>query len=538
MKINQEAMNISLFLEYQGSSNVYKFHHVEITEAIDTIDTLRLALGSTESGLELSHKLDSIQRYLQKQQMNGNKKSPSIKFIDLHIENELEIELSENTKINKNHDNICEMDIEVNSNKFNFGNSSPRWIWNTLLPQIIQISKHSDDKNYNWKRFTVDLLRIITPNLENCIQNVPTLQWQKIEEIIEIGFSRYQYIHGFKEFKTEPRTINIVILGGSVTKGVNCAAYPVHNLTANFAINSCNWYSRLNRMVNEIFGSKNGEGLFHIESIALGGTNTAIGTEAVRYNLLSTTDKVFDVVINAYSTNDVHVDTIKEAREKNLTLEDNLFQMEQDFIRTCLGENKPCKLRSSPLVIYYNDYVGNEQKSIIELDSFSSVIRKLTSYYGIGHLSYVDVVRHFVYADTTETWFSPDMWPNRNVHPGRGFHIITPWLFLYYGMNLISSYCNKKSIEHIFHGHSISKSFGYSPELPSEGMSVPKKILPVLDKNLNLDTISSKWNNSTSVSHLCRSEEPAYCRLSFIGSLPGASNQRQLATVKIGNTPK
>ena len=49
---------------------------VEITEAIDT---LRLALGSTESSMDLSHKLDSIQRYLQKQQMNVNKKSPSIK---------------------------------------------------------------------------------------------------------------------------------------------------------------------------------------------------------------------------------------------------------------------------------------------------------------------------------------------------------------------------------------------------------------------------------------------------------------------------
>jgi len=49
---------------------------IEITEAIDT---LRLALGSVEASLELSHKLDGIQRYLQKQQMNENKKSPSIK---------------------------------------------------------------------------------------------------------------------------------------------------------------------------------------------------------------------------------------------------------------------------------------------------------------------------------------------------------------------------------------------------------------------------------------------------------------------------
>ena len=50
-------------------------NRIQITEAIDN---LRLVLGSTESSLELSHKLDSIQRYLQKQQMNGNKKTPSM----------------------------------------------------------------------------------------------------------------------------------------------------------------------------------------------------------------------------------------------------------------------------------------------------------------------------------------------------------------------------------------------------------------------------------------------------------------------------
>ena len=51
-------------------------NRIQITEAIDT---LRLVLGSTESSLELSHKLDSIQRYLQKQQMNGNKKTLTLR---------------------------------------------------------------------------------------------------------------------------------------------------------------------------------------------------------------------------------------------------------------------------------------------------------------------------------------------------------------------------------------------------------------------------------------------------------------------------
>ena len=54
---------------------------VEIINAIDTV-CLGLEESTTDSSccLEItSCKLDSIQRYLQKQQMNVNKRSPSIK---------------------------------------------------------------------------------------------------------------------------------------------------------------------------------------------------------------------------------------------------------------------------------------------------------------------------------------------------------------------------------------------------------------------------------------------------------------------------
>lgn len=255
------------------------------------------------------------------------------------LENRDDLTFQNENKDNYSEDDICSLNIYVNGTTFNFQSFSPKWIWNKFIPHIVKISKHSDDKKYQWKKFTVELLR-----------NLPTLHWSKVEEIINIAHKRYQHIHGIKLFKKEPRTVNIAILGGSVTKGVNCAAFPKHNVSSNFAIMKCNWYSRLKRMLSEIFGSKKGKGLFNIELIVLGGANTAVGTEGVKYNLLSQSNEEFDVIINAYSTNDVHFVSIKEAKDNNLTLEEYLFRMEQEFIRVSLGEGKPCKKKMSPLI--------------------------------------------------------------------------------------------------------------------------------------------------------------------------------------------
>lgn len=174
------------------------------------------------------------------------------------------------------------------------------------------------------------------------------------------------------------------------------------------------------------------------------------------------------------------------------------------------------------------DYIGNEQKLISEIGIFSTVIGKLTSYYGIGHVSYVDVIRHFVFADTTESWFSPDMWPERNVHPGRGFHIVTPWLFLYYSMNLLSSHCNRQENSKLY--TSILQKVEDLPKLPGSADLIPNEIPPILNETLNLDNISLKWKSSEIQTINCTNEKISFCRLAFIDNFPGAVNERQLRT--------
>ena len=53
-----------------------------------------------------------------------------------------------------------------------------------------------------------------------------------------------------------------------------------------------------------------------------------------------------------------------------------------------------------PLLLYFDDTLGNEEKGIFRNLSFSRIISSLSSYYGFGVIPYADAVRDLVYADS------------------------------------------------------------------------------------------------------------------------------------------
>mmetsp|Transcript_2891 Transcript_2891/g.5423 ORF Transcript_2891/g.5423 Transcript_2891/m.5423 type:complete len:523 (+) Transcript_2891:639-2207(+) len=302
-----------------------------------------------------------------------------------------------------------------------------------------------------------------------------------------------------------PRKLHILVMGGSVTMGVQCHNNPVQE-TSRFSRRNCAWPTRLEQFLNSLFYLSNGEGqedMVQVDVITLGGTNTESAIKIWEYSLFPEDMPHPDIVIHGYATNDMHVLSEREAMEKGTSLEEMILQVNQNFVRTVLRPQKDCEDRPTPLLLYFDDYLGNEQREILKTGAFSRATQLLASYYGFGLVSYADVVRHWVYGDTTEHWFSPSEWPNRQVHPGMGMHISSMWIMAYYMLHMASIYCSgvsgRQNVDDEREGGGYVPGNGLpvlrnkDKILAGEPRRTPKTLPPILDHRTLLDTISMEW---------------------------------------------
>ncbi len=375
--------------------------------------------------------------------------------------------------------------------------SSPSSLWSQHLKDIFLASRHDQDEEgeYIWHDFTAMLLNYITPRrLQSSIKNLPSRYWDQVGKVLKLGWDRYQFKKN-KSKGTKPRKINILVMGGSVTMGVFCQTNPVQE-TSRFTRRSCAWPTRLGHFLNHLF-----EDMVNVNMITLGGTNTESAIRIWDYALFPSDMPHPDIVIHAYSTNDMHVLSENEAIKRGITLEDMIMQVNQDFVRTILRPPSSCKDRPTPLLLYYDDYIGNEQRDILKTNSFGRAAQTLSNYYGFGLISYADAVRDLVYSDTSEDWFSPNQWPERQVHPGMGMHISSMWFVAYNLLNIASAYCSdSRSRVGATPGRSDYEAIGGLPTLRSteklegEPKPIPLVLPPKLNANTTLDDISSKWH--------------------------------------------
>ena len=368
-------------------------------------------------------------------------------------------------------------------------------------------SKAKHDFKFQFHDFTMKLSQYMTPQrLQMSIKNIPFRQWDQVGKILDLLYERFQYLHKGggkgdeqKEGGTEPRKVQILVLGGSVTNGVRCKANPVNMKIKLLTVNRCAWPGRLQTFIEYFFGD-----IIEVHAVTLGGTNTAIGTLMWKYNLLP--DNIPhqpDIVINAYSTNDMHVRSMVKATGLGITIEELVHEMNENFIRNVMKPQVSCSMdRKPPLLLYLDDYIGNEQKDIRTTMIFKSAVSQLSSYYGFGFMSYADTVREFVYGDTDEWWFSPDSWPERQIHPGMGAHISMMWVVAFNLLNVVTTYCDRLNgvmdgQEHLYHPSTYGSAELRHSEDILQGEPKPKinsSILPPsLSKDLSLDDISHLW---------------------------------------------
>ena len=344
-------------------------------------------------------------------------------------------------------------------------------IWSNHVPKILNATQHPEDEHYAYREFTSLLLHIMTPDrIQRGVKTLP-LDWTPVERGLDVMYKRWKFIqdkvnayraksnltsnapippnvlHDIHKDEKIPRPLHVLVMGGSVTMGVVCHINPVKQ--TGIARRNCAWSGRMTSFLSILLG---GYELVQFHNVALGGTNTESGTIMWDYSLLSGDKPYPDVVINAYAvsfeiylrvilflsliiepysiyilkTNDMHYNSVQTALAKNITLEHSLIQLNQAFVRQVLTPKRECG-HSPPLLLYFDDYLGNEQNEVLTTMISTQTIHLLSNYYGLGSISYADTVRDIVYGDSKEWWYHSNWFEKgayeRAVHPNMGMHI-------------------------------------------------------------------------------------------------------------------
>ncbi len=392
----------------------------------------------------------------------------------------------------KRYDNICEI----------LGNQSPASLWARNVRSILRASQSPHDVDYKLLNPTAQVLRLITPRLHSGLKSTPR-DWQALQNVIETTNRRLAYLNAKNEGHSikEPRPLKILVMGGSVTKGVNCKTgiKDYHDV-------ECSWAVRLETLLNNLAGDR----VVDVHLAAVGGTNSATAQAMLEYDLLPEKMREPDIIINAYATNDMHILTLQEAMSQNISLREKIFGMAQNFTRTalqqCTEEGK------APLLLWLDDYLGNEQREILAASEFIQGLQVLAGYYGFGLLSYADTVRDLVYGSTTERSFSPPGWykkgpeMKREIHPPYPMHIAVSYIVTYTFLELTSTYCGLESWKVTSWENDLDYYDASIPDfldmkesvltLDSPPLPRPKGLPPFLTSSLKLDDVSKLWHEA------------------------------------------
>jgi hypothetical protein len=215
----------------------------------------------------------------------------------------------------------------------------------------------------------------------------------------------------------------------------------------------------------------------------------------------------------------------REASTGNVTLADHIFEMAQDYARMALRADEATEAdtqtsrclpqeKHRPLLIWLDDYLGNEQREIVATTQLSSTVQLLATYYGFSFVSYADTIRDLVYGDTRESLFSPPGWytpeegnkMQREIHPQWGMHFSTSLIVMYNLLNMFTTYCSlehwdvadyEKTLQYNDHTVPHGLPISLSDQEPFEVAPRPRPygLPPRLTPDLKLDDVTELWRN-------------------------------------------
>ena len=198
-----------------------------------------------------------------------------------------------------------------------------------------------------------------------------------------------------------PPLITIVVMSWSVTWGHNCLTS-----VKKVRLQNCDRPYRLEPFLNAIselssYYDKTNDStkLIKVINSTMGVTNSVTGETILRYELLPIESRTFNVLFNAYSTNGMHVNTVKEVDKSGGSLGEYVRTIQPIFVRTVMSlplTSPTCREDSNnnnnsrwhqPLLFFLNNYLGNEQREVLATTEVGKNMHLLASYYGFGSVS-------------------------------------------------------------------------------------------------------------------------------------------------------
>jgi hypothetical protein len=253
---------------------------------------------------------------------------------------------------------------------------------------------------------------------------------RKILEIIERRLKHLQEnddveADGDDTMDAEP--LRIVVLGGSITAGVNCDANPLGlNLKQD-----CTWPSRLEYMFNEgLFG---GRKVVKITNMANGGSSTEIGALVMEYQLFPN-KLIPHIIIGTFAPNDF----------QQPDLENVFYEEVQGFLQ--LAKNvRPCDDNLPLVVIADHMYAAFNDPD--KQHKLSGIYATLAAWYDVMAFNHANIARHQLIRNfENSSAIQQLMGSDFNLHMGAGFHIGMAWTALFNFLESFVDTCNDWSI--------------------------------------------------------------------------------------------
>lgn len=448
------------------------------------------------------------------------------------------------------------------------GALTPSSLWKSNLEAILQASIHPYDQERRiHKEWQQDLLHLLAPTLlERSIINLPSMQ--QVKDLVEMVDARRNYLlyqqlqqqqqptlNTTTSISIAPSPLQVAVMGGSVPEGRGCDGFPAElsdwmaNITRNHGGftamernirgKDCSWPFRLQLLADFFLG----QGVVSIHNLAVGGTASGLALPTLEYRLYRNAELVEhggpDVIINGFAVND---NMPAWGQDPNTTSRmehwDGAFWQTQSFLNYGMNKAKPCR-KPKPVVIYLDDYLGNQNGDVLLAeDQRSDSVRMTSDLNGLLYVSSPFPIKPFVMAKEPETSFSPK-WTNKgNKRIVEGHYYQTEHQHVAYSL----AYAILKStVEHCVMDefkilHQIKESSILSQSTKTLLALYP--FPPTIDRTQALSTISRSWKDNAETlvygeEKYCQSAN-AYadpCPFGFVATPAGTTpNQKALSS--------